>query len=99
MHESNTFLCISVNLGKRYVIIFIFKCLIFSINIRSLQQICNYTRQDQFMIYTDTNYVTQCKYLYNSVHRVKNYYMLHAQNYVTMMKENGLTCMKIKNRI
>jgi hypothetical protein len=51
------------------------------------------------MIYTDTNYVTQCKYLYNSVHRVKNYYMLHAQNYVTMMKENGLTCMKIKNRI
>jgi hypothetical protein len=27
---------------------------------------------DQFMIYTYTNYVTRCKYLYNAVDCVKN---------------------------
>jgi hypothetical protein len=27
---------------------------------------------DQFMIYTYTNYATRCKYLYNTVHCIKN---------------------------
>jgi hypothetical protein len=35
------------------------------------------------MIYTDTNYATQCIYLCNSIHYVKIYYMLHAQNRMT----------------
>jgi hypothetical protein len=30
------------------------------------------------MVYTDINYVTPCEYLYNSVHRAKNYFLLHA---------------------
>jgi hypothetical protein len=52
--------------------------LISSVNIGSLQQPCNYARQDQFMIYTDTNYATRFRYLCNSVHCVKIYYLLHA---------------------
>jgi hypothetical protein len=33
------------------------------------------------MIYIDTNYATQCRYLYNLVHYVNIFYMLHAQMY------------------
>jgi hypothetical protein len=45
-----------------------------------MQQTCNKTRHDQFMIYIDTNYATHYRYLFNSVHYVKICYMLHAQN-------------------
>jgi hypothetical protein len=41
MHKTNKFLCMRVNLGKRYVVVSIFKCLIFFINIRSVQQTCS----------------------------------------------------------
>jgi hypothetical protein len=36
MHWSNTFLCMRINLGKIYVVVSIFKCFIFSINLGSL---------------------------------------------------------------
>jgi hypothetical protein len=51
------------------------------------------------MIYTDTNYATQCRYLCNSVQCVKFVTCclrtkLEWQKYV--MKGNGLACMKRK---
>jgi hypothetical protein len=41
MHESNTFPCMRVNLGKICVAVSIFKCFISSINLESLQQSCS----------------------------------------------------------
>jgi hypothetical protein len=41
MHESNTFPCMRVNLGKICVAVSIFKCFISSINLGSLQQSCD----------------------------------------------------------
>jgi hypothetical protein len=38
MHESNTFPCMRVNLGKICVTVSIFKCFISSVNLGSLQQ-------------------------------------------------------------
>jgi hypothetical protein len=32
---------------------------------------------DQFMIYTYTNYATRCKYLYNVVHCLKIWHIVH----------------------
>ena len=49
----------------------LFKYIISSINIGSLQQSCSYTRQNQFIIYTDTNYDALCSYLCNTLHYVK----------------------------
>jgi hypothetical protein len=36
---------------------------------------------NQFMIYTDTSYATQCRYLCNSVHCVKICFLLHAHKF------------------
>jgi hypothetical protein len=52
------------------------------------------------MIYTDTNYATQCRYLYNLVRCIKICYLLHAHK-IRMTKmydqRNGLACMETKN--
>jgi hypothetical protein len=55
------------------MLVFIFKCLMSSINIGSLQQACSSARQDQFMIYIDSNYAIYYIYLCILVH------MLHVQ--------------------
>jgi hypothetical protein len=54
------------------------------------------------MIYNDTNYATQCRYLCNSVYYIKICYLLHAHK-IRMtkytIKVNGLAFMETKNRI
>jgi hypothetical protein len=52
------------------------------------------------MIYTATNYATLCRYLYNSVHYIKIYFLQHEHKFrmtKCAMKVNGLTCMETKN--
>jgi hypothetical protein len=73
--------CMPVNLEKRCVLIYIFKCFIFFINIGSLKQPCSYVRQDQIIIYIDTKYATWYRYLFNSVYYVKICYPLHAHKF------------------
>jgi hypothetical protein len=64
-----------INLENICMTVFIFKCLISSININigSLQQTYNSSRQHQFIIYIDSNYAIYYIYLCILVH------MLHAQ--------------------